>query len=224
MPPLQQPLLPATCVCGKNFDTSHAMPCPTGGYPTLRHNEPPDITACLVKEVTYDVTMEPVLQPITTEQLYSRCANRVDSASLDIAARGFWGCGAQRALFDVRVCNPSAPTHRDTQPSTLYQWNEREKRWQYQERVCEVERGSLTPLVFATTGGMDSNASTTYQRLASLLATKRKESYSLTMAWICAQLSFALLRSAVLCLRGSRSRKSASCHAQHIATYGFGSQ
>lgn len=164
-----------------------------------------------MKEVTYDVTTEPVLQPITTEQLSGRCANREDGARLDIAARGFWGCGAQRAFFDVRVFNPSAPTHRDTQPSTLYQRNEREKRRQYQERVCEVERGSFTPLVFATTGGMGSNASTTYKRLASLLATKRKESYSLTMALIRAQLSFALLRSAVLCLRGSRSRKSASC-------------
>ena len=205
------PLLPATCVCGKNFDTGHAMSCPTGGYPTLRHNELRDITARLMKEVTYDVTTEPVLQPITTEQLSGRCANREDGARLDIAARGFWGCGAQRAFFDVRVFNPSAPTHRDTQPSTLYQRNEREKRRQYQERVCEVERGSFTPLVFATTGGMGSNASTTYKRLASLLATKRKESYSLTMALIRAQLSFALLRSAVLCLRGSRSRKSASC-------------
>ena len=100
-------------------------------------------------------------------------------------------------FFDVRVFNPSTPTHRNTQPSTLYQRNEREKHRQYLERVCEVERGFFTPLVFATTGGMGSNASTTYKGLASLLATKRKESYSLTMAWIRAQLSFALLRSCV---------------------------
>ena len=129
-----------------------------------------------------------------------------------------------KGIFDVRVFNPSASTHHDTQPITLYQRTEREKRRQYQERVCEVERVSFTTLVFATTGGIGSKASTTYKRLASLLATKRKESYSLTIAWIRAQLSFALLRSAVLCLRGSRSRKSASCHAQHIATYGLGSQ
>ena len=45
-------------------------------------------------------------------------------------------------------------------------------------------------------------------RLAELLATKLKgESYATTMSWIKARVSFALLRSALLCLRGSRAKR-----------------
>ena len=36
--------LPAHCVCGQGFSVNHAMNCPTGEYPTLRHNELRDFT------------------------------------------------------------------------------------------------------------------------------------------------------------------------------------
>lgn len=197
-------LLPSTCVCGQPFNINHALSCPTGGYPSLRHNEIRDITARLMEEVCYDVSIEPTLQPITGEFLQGRCTNREDNARLDIAARGFWGCRVQKAFFDVRVFNPSAQSHRNLQVQSVYQRHEKEKRREYQQRVCEVERGSFTPLVFAASGGMGPAATVTYKRLASLLATKRKEAYSQTMMWVRARLSFALLRSAIMSLRGSR--------------------
>ena len=40
-----------------------------------------------------------------------------------------------------------------------------------------------------------------------LLSIKREQPYSLVMGWLRCQLSFSLLRSAVMCLRGSRSKK-----------------
>lgn len=203
-PPAQ---LPSICVCGQAFDSSHSMSCPTGGLPSLRHNELRDITARLLKETCYDVATEPVLQPVTGETLLGRCSNREDNARLDIATRGFWGCGAQRAFFDVRVFNPCAPSYRCTQIRSLYQRQEKEKRRQYQQRVCEIERGSFTPLVFATSGGMGAAATVFYKRLAGLLATKRKADYGQTMAWIRATVSFSLIRSAILCLRGSRGAR-----------------
>ena len=46
-----------------------------------------------------------------------------------------------------------------------------------------------------------------YSRLAELLATKKGESYATTMSWIRARVSFALPRSALLCLRGSRAKR-----------------
>jgi len=73
----------------------------------------------------------------------------------------------------------------------------------YASRVLEVEQGSFTPLVFATTGGMADECKRYQSRLAELLSTKKGEDYSTTMSWICAKVSFALLRSVVLCLRGS---------------------
>ena len=42
-------------------------------------------------------------------------------------------------------------------------------------------------------------------RLASLLASKRDKPYSTTMGWLRCKLSFTLLRSSILCIRGTRS-------------------
>ncbi|KAL5471569.1 hypothetical protein EMCRGX_G029696 [Ephydatia muelleri] len=48
-------------------------------------------------------------------------------------------------------------------------------------------------------------ASLTYKRLASLLSTKKEQNYGATIAWIRCCLSFSLLRSSIMCLRGARS-------------------
>ena len=66
--------------------------------------------------------------------------------------------------------------------------------------------GSFTPLVFSTFGGMGGAATTAYKGLASLLAAKRDQSYSSVVSWIRCFTSFSLLRSAVTCLHGARSR------------------
>ena len=42
-------------------------------------------------------------------------------------------------------------------------------------------------------------------RLAELLTAKKQESYATTISWIRAKVSFAILRSALLCLMGSRT-------------------
>jgi len=39
----------------------------------------------------------------------------------------------------------------------------------YEQRVCEVERGSFTPLVMSLTGGLGNAASVCYKRFASLI-------------------------------------------------------
>ena len=45
-----------------------------------------------------------------------------------------------------------------------------------------------------------------HSRLAELVAAKKGESYATTMSWIRAWVLFALLRSALLCLRGSGAK------------------
>jgi len=59
-----------------------------------------------------------------------------------------------------------------------------EKKQAYEQHVCEVEKGSFTPLVFTTSGGMGKAAKITYKHLASLLSVKRKQLYSLVMGWL----------------------------------------
>ena len=46
-----------------------------------------------------------------------------------------------------------------------------------------------------------------HSRLAELVATKKGEGYVTTMSWIRARVSFALLRSTLLCLRGLRAKR-----------------
>ena len=69
----------------------------------------------------------------------------------------------------------------------------------------EVEGGVFTPLVFSTTGGMAREATTFYRRLAELKSTKNGKPYSSIMSWIRCNLCFSILRSSILCLRGSGS-------------------
>ena len=70
-----------------------------------------------------------------------------------------------------------------------------------------MEQATFTPLVFSTTGGMAAECKQYHSRLVELLATKKGESYATTMSWISARVSFALLRSALLCLGGSRAKR-----------------
>ena len=46
-----------------------------------------------------------------------------------------------------------------------------------------------------------------HARLAELVAIKKGETYSTTVSWIQAKVSFAVLRGALLCLRGSRGNR-----------------
>ena len=197
--------MPDKCVCGAQFSVEHALTCPRGGFTFIRHNEIRDLTANLLSEVCHGVQTEPDLQPLTGETLSLQTANGQDNARLDIRAQGFWGERRQDAFFDVRVFNPHASSNRLTSPGACYRKHEREKRRKYEERVREVEHGSFTPLVFSATGGMGIAAEIFYKRLASLISEKNDQDYATTMGWIRCCISFSLIRSAVMCLRGSRS-------------------
>ena len=67
--------LPAKCVCGHDFTFDHAMNCPSGSFPTLRHNELRDFTAAALSEVCHDVAVKPVLQPLSRESLQFATTN-----------------------------------------------------------------------------------------------------------------------------------------------------
>ena len=89
----------------------------------------------------------------------------------------------------------------------LYKQQENEKKRKYASRILEVEQGTFTTLVFSTTGGMGEECARYHARLAELLAIRKGETYSTTVSWIRAKVSFALLRGALLCLRGSRGNR-----------------
>ena len=197
--------LPSQCVCSTKFSIEHALNCPRGGFPSVRHNELRDITADLLTEVCHGVGTEPHLQPVSDEQFTYRTANREDGARLDVVAENFWSRDRQRSFFDVRVFNPLAQTYQNTSLAHCFHRNEREKRRTYEERIREIEHGNFSPLVFSTSGNMGPTATTVYKRLAAMIADKTNKPYSKTIHWMRCRLSFSLLRSAIMCLRGSRS-------------------
>ena len=161
--------------------------------------------ANLLKDICHDVQVEPRLQILTGEILNSG-ANSSDEARLDVSVRGFWQRG-QRAFYDVRVFSPFAKSHLNQKLETAFRSNEKEKKRQYNQRVIEVEHGSFTPLIFAPYGGNGREAERLITELALKLSEKKQMEYSMVMHWLRAKLSFNLLRSAVLCLRGSRTIK-----------------
>ena len=200
------------CVCEDLFDADHALICMRGGYIIQRHNEIRDLEAEILQAVCTDVEVKPVLQEVTGEVL-PRGANKAPDARLDICARGFWA-RKQSAFFDVRVCHPNADSYKNLTPEQIYKFHENDKKRLYSSRVLEVERGTFTPLVFTATGGMSNECQRYHSRLAELLAVKKQESYASTIAWIRTRVSFATLRSALVCLRGSRSRRRTTLNIQ----------
>ena len=122
------------------------MTCHMGGIPTIRHNEIRDLTASLVTEVCHNVSIEPLLQPLSGELLSHRSANTQPNARQDICARGFWSAG-QDAFFDIRVFHHYASRNHSTTTAAAYRKHETAKKREYAQRIREVERGVFTPLV-----------------------------------------------------------------------------
>ena len=75
------------------------------------------------------------------------------------------------------------------------------------ERVMEIEQGTFTLPVFATTGGMADECAKYYSRLVELIANKKGESYSTAISWIRAKVSFAIVRSAMTMLERLKIQK-----------------
>ena len=204
---------PSVCVCGCDFtDADHAMICQRGSLIIQRHNEIRDLEAELLDMVCHDVAVEPTLQPLTGEEL-NRGANTAPDARLDVHCRGFWE-RQRAAFFDIRVCHPNADSYRDLTPNQVYKLHKDEKKRKYASRVLEVEQGTFTPLVFTTTGGMSDECQRYHSRLAELISAKKQEDYATTMSWIRTKVSFAILRTALVCLRGTRSRQGRRANVQ----------
>ena len=81
------------------------------------------------------------------------------------------------------------------------------KKRAYAQRIVDVEHSSFTPVVLSVSGGLGREATQFYKRLASLLSTKWDQPYSTTISWLRCCLSFSLLRSSIMCIRGARSTK-----------------
>ena len=126
--------LPAHCVCGQDFSVNHAMNCPTGGYPTLQHNE----CTTLLLRLCLRFALMCVLSLHCSRSLgrlltMHATANLEDDVRVDVCAAGFWSSCHQKAYFDVKVFNPNAPSYRGSQLSSMYRRFEQDKHRKYEQ-------------------------------------------------------------------------------------------
>ena len=98
-----------------------------------------------------------------------------------------------------------AQSHLNTPLAQCYQQSEQGKNRAYDEREREVKHGTFSILVFSTSGSMGPIVTVVYRRIVSLIVEKQWQPYSRTLFWLIYKLSFSLLCSAIMCLRGARS-------------------
>ena len=170
----------------------------------MRHNNLRDYEATLLREVCRDVKVEPDLLPLGGSGTKSR--NKAEKARPDVSAVGIW-TPMERTFLDVRVTNPNSASYSDKSIEQIYETHEKEKKQMYNDRILHVEKGSFTPLVFTTTGGMGPEATKYHKQVARLISAKRNEEYSDVVNWIRTKVRFALLKSTLIAIRGDRGRK-----------------
>ena len=188
--------LPVSCSCGEGINVQHAMSCKRGGreFIALRHNEVREITAALLSDVCKDVELEPSFLALNgDEQTMRKIAKMNDEIRLDICATSFWGSG-QKAFFDVRFFEPIAQRYSKQTLKQGYSMNKTEKKRHYNTRIMEVDQGSFMPLVFTVARGIGGEGRAFYSQLTTLLSFRNGIG------------NVSLLRSMLLCLRGSRQK------------------
>ena len=124
-------------------------------------------------------------------------------ARLDVAARGFWQDGAM-AFFDVRVFNPFAKAHIKSKLMSVFDSQEKQKKTHYNQRVIDIEHGSFTPIVLSAYGGAGLETERFLSLLILKIAEKRDVPVSIVANYVRTKLSFVLVKSQVLCVRGCR--------------------
>ena len=181
-------------------NVTHALNCKKGGFVIIRHNNVRDFEANLLRKVCNDVETEPKLQPLSGEQTSGLTG---DEARPDIRARGIWRPG-QNGYFDVRITNLNADSQKHLKSDRIYSKHEREKKGQYNNRIMNVEHGTFTPLIFSTTGGVGPECSMFHKYIADRIAIKTDQRYEKILSSIRVKLSFMVIRSCLMCIRGSR--------------------
>ena len=199
--------IPLECKCHEKFSLQHALDCKLGGLRTIQHNEARDTMAQFMKEAGYtQVETEPILQPLSGEEFFYKTANKDSEARSDIKCYSFYK-HMRQAYFDIKVVSPYAKSNMNLKPAQLFRNAELSKNREYRERILQVEHGDFTPLVFTCAGGIAPQSQMVLKRLAERISEKQNIHVSQVAGLLRAKISFALLRTTLLCVRSSRSKK-----------------
>ena len=199
------PGLPLICACGKPYSLDHSQICKMGGFIHMRHDGPKKLFAKWCGGCFRDIELEPGLEPLSGEMFIYKSAKKEDEARSDVRVRGFWG-NYRNAFFEFRVFYPHAQSYKSTKPQALYKQIARTRRREYGERVLQVEDGDFTPMILSSSGGMGEEMSMALKHVGKKVSEKQNLAYSRVAGYLRAMFSFEMMRLALICLRGSRSR------------------
>jgi hypothetical protein len=199
--------LQPTCACGDPYSLDHSQICKLGGFIHMRHDMPKNLFAAICKAAGFcDVEIEPPLEPLTGEKLIFKSANVREDARSDVRVRGFWG-SMRNAFFEFRAFYAFARTYMNQNLSKLYQKFSKTRKREYEQRVREVDAGDFTPMIVSSSGGMGPEMQIALKHLSRKIADKQNDTYSRVAGFMRCRFSFAMMRSALVCLRGTRSRR-----------------
>ena len=97
-----------------------------------------------------------------------------ENARVDVSGIGVWG-PFERTFLDIRVMTPSGPSYVDKNIDQVYIAHEKQKKRAYNDRVIQMEKGTFTPIVMSTSGGVSNEADRHHKRIASLLYLRKEE-------------------------------------------------
>jgi hypothetical protein len=123
----------------------------------------------------------------------------------DISCYSFWA-KERDTIFDVRITDSDAASHRTVEVSKLLARQEKEKKTKYLHS-CHEMRKDFTPLVYTVDGVAGREARSAEKRLAALLADKWKRQYSQMVYYVRARIQLSLVRTTSLLIRGSRNHQ-----------------
>ena len=131
------------------------------------------------------------------------CSCLGDEAQGDVAAHGFWKCG-RSTTFDIRITDTDAVSYGNQASDKILESAAKEMRRKYEE-ACTERRQDFTPMVYSVDGMPCKAAWAAEKRLAAILAAKWNCQYSHMASLIRTWMSFVVVRSNTLLLRGDRA-------------------
>ena len=108
-------------------------------------------------------------------------------------------------LFDIRIVDTDAWSHRARSPHDVLGLAEVEKKRKYL-KAYQDGRDTFTPLCVSVDGMLGSEAEFFVKRMSNFLAARWERPYSVVMGWVRACFSIAILPAELLCVRGSRTK------------------
>jgi hypothetical protein len=166
-----------------------------------------DLVAECLRETRFRaVETEPQLQPLSGESFRLKSANKEEEARSDVKCVGFWR-GMRQAYFDIKVVSPFARSNLNKPHKSLFHEAEQQKDREYKARINQIEQADFTPLVFTTAGGMAPRMQLFLKRISLLISEQQDLVNSVVSGWLRCRFSFALLRTTLICLRGTRKKR-----------------